>query len=92
MQVIAIKDGFQANTRRRTGDMFDLDESSLPQKDGKPVLPKWVKVVTDPAAAKAEAVAAKQAQINKQVNGAIASSGGKLSKAKADKIAEQLVG
>lgn len=92
MQVIAIKDGFQANTRRRTGDMFDLDEASLPQKDGKPVLPKWVKVVTNPIVAKAEVAAAKKAEIDKRVNGAIAASGGKASQAKADSIAKQLVG
>jgi len=43
MRVIAKFEGFYGGSRRRVGAEFDMDESKLPKdKDGKPVLPKWV--------------------------------------------------
>jgi hypothetical protein len=92
MQVVALAPGFYAGTRRRTGDIFELDSSKLKQKDGKPVMPSWVKPAPDVAQAKAEAAKAKKAENDKQVAGSIAASGGKAAKAKVDAVAKQLAG
>lgn len=83
MQVVAIRMGFWNGSRRRVGgDPFDMPAP----------LPSWVKPCTDPAQAKAEAEAARKAEHRKQADGAVAASGGKAAKAKADAIAEQLAG
>lgn len=92
MQVVALSTGFYAGTRRRTGDVFDMDETKFKKKDGKTVMPKWVKAAPNAHEAKREAAAAKQAEHEKQKAGAIAASGGKAAKAKVDAIAEQLAG
>jgi len=89
MQVVAISAGFYDGARRRVGDIFDM---TIPTKDGKPKMPKWVKAAPDVQQAKREAAAAKHAEHEKQKAGAVAASGGKAAKAKVDAIAEQLAG
>lgn len=92
MQVVALQQGFYAGSRHRVGDVFEIDEAKLKAKDGKPVLPKWVKAAPNAHEAKVEAAKAKQAKLDKQKAGVIASSGGKAAKEKADNIAKQLAG
>jgi len=89
MQVIAVTMGFHGGTRKRVGEIFDMDETKW-KKDakGKPRCPSWVKPVTDPAKARAEAKAARQAEAARQKEGALASSGGQAAKAKVDGITE----
>lgn len=88
MQVVAISPGFYAGNRKRTGDIFEMDEKHT--KKGK--LPSWVKAAPDASKAKVEAAAAKKAEADKVKAGIVASSGGKASKEKADKLAEELAG
>ena len=88
MQVVAISPGFYRGKRVRTGDIFDMAERYL--KKG--ALPSWVKAAPDAAKAKVEAAAAKKAESDKVKAGIVASSGGKASKEKADKLAEELAG
>lgn len=88
MQVVAISPGFYGGKRKRTGDIFEMGENYI--KKG--VLPSWVKAAPGVAQAKAEAAAAKKAEADKVKAGIIASSGGKASKEKADKLAEALAG
>ena len=88
MRVVAISPGFYGGKRMRTGDIFELDEKCL--KKGK--TPSWVKAAPDAAQAKTDAAAAKKAEAEKVKAGIIASSGGKASKEKADKLAEELAG
>ncbi len=85
MQVVSMQPGFYNGARRRTGDVFEM---AVKEKDGKPVLPKWVKAAPNAHEAKKEAAAAKKAEQDKQVAGAIAASGGKVAKAKVDAAAE----
>lgn len=85
-QVVALKPGFYAGQRRRTGDVFDMTV-----KEGSR-LPKWVKVVQNPHEARREAEAAKKAEVDKQKAGAVAASGGKAAKEKNASIAQQLAG
>lgn len=85
MQVVAMQPGFYGGARRRTGDVFEMDRPA-------DKLPKWVKAAPDPHQARREAAAAKQAEQNKQVAGAVAASGGKAAKAKADALAKELAG
>lgn len=42
MLVIATHLGYYKDSRRRIGVEFEMDEKDMKQKDGKPVLPKWV--------------------------------------------------
>lgn len=92
MQVVAISPGFYGGGRKRTGDIFNMDERFMKEKEGEKVLPSWVKAAPDAAKAKADAAAAKKAETEKVKAGIIASSGGKASKDKADKLAEELAG
>lgn len=92
MQVVALSTGFYAGHRRRVGDIFEMDDTKMKQKDGKPVLPKWVKAAPDPHKARQEAEAARKAEHKKQEAGAIAASGGAAAKKKAADLAEQLAG
>lgn len=92
MQVVAMQPGFYNSTRRRVGDIFDMDESALPKRDGKPVLPKWVKAAPNAHEAKVEAAKAKQKEQDKLAAGAVAASGGKAAKEKSDAVAKQLAG
>lgn len=92
MQVVALETGFYLGERKRTGAIFNLDESKLKKKNGEAVLPKWVKAVPDVRAAKAEAAAAVKAEQEKQRAGAIAASGGKAAKEKSDALAKELAG
>lgn len=89
MQVVAMKPGFYNGSRRRTGDVFDMN---VPVKDGKPVIPKWVKAAPNAHEAKKEAAAAKKAESDKKVAGAIAASGGQAAKDKVAALGEQLAG
>jgi hypothetical protein len=89
MQVVAMQSGFYNGSRRRTGDVFEMD---VPTKDGKPVLPKWVKAAPNAHEAKVEAAKAKKAEQDKLTAGAIAASGGKAAKEKSDAVAKQLAG
>lgn len=85
MQVVALKPGFYEGARRRTGDIFQMNV-----KGDK--LPSWVKAAPDPHKARQEAAAAKQAEVDKQIEGARVASGGKAAKRKTDAIGEQLAG
>ena len=92
MQVIAMQPGFSGGHRRRIGDIFTLDENALKKVDGKPVLPKWVKVVQDASQAKAQVAAVQKADQDKRKAGVLAASGGPAAREKADNIAKQLAG
>lgn len=93
MQVVAMQPGFYGGSRRRTGDIFDMADSAIVKdKDGKVVKPKWVKAAPNAHEARVEAAKAKKAENDKQVAGAIAASGGKAAKEKADNVAKQLAG
>lgn len=83
MKVVAISEGFYKGTRRRVGAVFDMPEEGMKKKDGKPVLPSWVKAVQNDQQAKAVAAQVKQDELDKQKAGAIAASGGKAAKTKA---------
>lgn len=89
MQVVAMQSGFYNGNRRRTGDVFDM---AVVEKNGKPVLPKWVKAAPNAHEAKVEATKAKKAEQDKLTAGAIAASGGKAAKEKSDAVAKQLAG
>lgn len=88
MQVVAISTGFYGGSRKRTGAIFDMDEKHF--KNG--AMPSWVKAAPDAGIAKEEAAAAKKAETDKVKAGIVASSGGKASKDKSDKLAEELAG
>jgi len=77
VRVIALKLGFYDGSRRRVGDVFDWDVSTLQKdKDGEPVLPFWVKAVpANEAAASAEATKAAKAELEQKALGAVAASG-----------------
>lgn len=92
MQVVALEPGFHGGIRRRTGDIFDMDESGFKKKDGQPVMPKWVKAAPNAQAAKAEAAKAQKAEQERLKNGAIAASGKAAAKAKVDAVAQHLGG
>lgn len=92
MQVVALEMGFYRGGRRCIGDVFEMDESLLKKKDGKPLLPKWVKAAPDVHQAKREAAAAIKADLDKRKAGAVAASGGKAAKDKADALAKELAG
>lgn len=42
MKVKAVAMGYYGHVRIRPGDVFEMDEQEMKQKDGKPVLPTWV--------------------------------------------------
>jgi hypothetical protein len=90
--VVAMQLGFHGGTRRRVGDVFNMDETKWKQKDGKPVPPKWVQVVANANEGRAVAQRAEKAAADKLKAGAIAASGGKAAKDKTDATAEQLAG
>lgn len=92
MRVIATSAGFYQGSRRKAGDIFDMADADMRKKDGKTVLPKWVKAVKDEADAKAEVAKAKKADEMKAKAAAVASSGGAAAAAKAATVAEQLAG
>ncbi len=92
MQVVALETGFYDGARRRPGAIFNLDESKLKTKDGKPVLPKWVELVADAQQAKRRAESVKAGKAAKEKAGAIAASGGAVAKAKIDAMGAQLAG
>lgn len=93
MQVVAIEKGFAGGTRRKIGDVFEIDEAKLPKgKDGKPVLPKWLKPAPNAAEARKMAQAAQKADHDKQVAGAVAASGGAAAKVKAQNLAKAAAG
>lgn len=63
MKVRAISTGYYGNKRIRKGEVFELPIKDLKkdkktgeivQKDGKPVLPKWVEPADKPAESKVE--------------------------------------
>lgn len=89
MQVVAMQPGFYNGGRRRTGDVFDMD---VVEKNGKPVLPKWVRAAPNAHEAKVEAAKAKKAEQDKLTAGAVAASGGKAAKEKSEAVAKQLAG
>jgi hypothetical protein len=83
------------------GDIIKLDEADLKKgPDGKLALNpdgtlkghKWAKPAPDAHQARREAAAAVEAEGKKHRDAAVASSGGKAAKEKADKTAEQLAG
>jgi hypothetical protein len=76
MKVVAVELGFYDGRKRRIGDGFDLDTSTL-RKDmgGNPILPAWV--TPDSAAARADAVAAAKAAEVKDFEAIVASAGPK---------------
>ena len=92
MQVVALSVGFHDGTRRRVGEIFNMDESKFKKgKDGKPRTPSWVKPAPDAATAKREADAARKAEADRQKAGALAASGGAVAKSKVDTMRD-LVG
>lgn len=92
MQVIAIKDGFYAGSRRRVGDVFDIKDEHIKQdKDGNVTQPKWVKPALDANKAKQEAAKVKKEAADKAKAGAVVASGGAAAKAKVDE-AQSLAG
>jgi len=98
LQVVALQPGYRKSTASRvaTGDIFTLDDVALSKlkkdKDGKPILPKWLKAAPDAAAARAESVAVKAAEDKRGLAAAMAASGGAAAKQKAKDIADQLGG
>lgn len=97
MKVIALKPCFIGGEYRRLGDVFYIDEKKL-AKDakGNPILSKSknpaIKQVVDERAARAEADKVKRDAEEKLKAGAIAASGGKAAKEKADVVSENLAG
>ena len=77
MKVIAIKAGFHNGYRKRVGEEFDYDAEkfSKKDKDGKPVLPKWLVPATPER--KAELKDAQKADEKKAVNAIRAAAGPK---------------
>lgn len=82
MQVVALEPGFYAGARRRLGDIFEM------YIDDEKKLPKWVKAAPSAGEARREAAAVKKAAEEKQRAGAIAASGSKGAKAKAEAAAD----
>lgn len=42
MKVKAVAMGYYGHVRIKPGDVFEMDQKDMRQKDGKPVLPSWV--------------------------------------------------
>ena len=92
MKVIALSLGFYRGARKRIGDVFDMDESAMKKKDGKPTLPSWVKPVSNEREAKQEAEAVKKAEQDRMIEGAKTASGGKAAREKAERLAAEASG
>lgn len=76
MRVIAIRLGFYGGHRVRIGQEFDLPDATLNQdKEGRPVLPKWVLEATP--ANRAQFTDGRKAEVQKAKEAAIAAAGPK---------------
>lgn len=87
MKVIALKPCFIDGVYRKVGDVFDVSNKLKSRSKTPPFKP-----VKDIAEAKAEAAAVLKAEQDRQVEAAVAASGGSAAKAKSETLAAELAG
>jgi hypothetical protein len=93
-QVVALEAGFYGGHRRRTGDVFQMDDAKWTKKDkgGAAKVPRWVRVVGSEAEGRSVAAKVVKEAEKHARDGVIAASGGTAAKQKVEDAAKQLAG